>query len=78
MRDDEVFGGLGDEARDVLVALVSCGGHVIASDLAPAATAWAAANGRALESFDDAVYRRARRHRPERARGAARPGRPVK
>jgi hypothetical protein len=55
VRDDEMFGGLGDDARDVLVALVSCGGHVTAADLAPVAAAWAAANGRTLETFDAAL-----------------------
>ncbi|HWL37082.1 MAG TPA: hypothetical protein VNQ77_12910 [Frankiaceae bacterium] len=55
MRDDEVFGGLGDEARDVLVALVSCGGHVTAADLAPLAGAWAAANGRTVDPYDAAL-----------------------
>lgn len=50
-----MFGGLGDDARDVLVALVSCGGHVTAADLVPVATAWAAANGRTVEAFDAAL-----------------------
>ena len=39
MRDDEVFGGLDDDARHVLVALVSCGGHVAVDTVAQAATA---------------------------------------
>lgn len=51
------FEGLGDEERDVVVALVSCGGLVGADDLYAAASAWVAARGRALDrpAFDAAL-----------------------
>lgn len=40
---------LDDDAWDVLVALVSCGGHVAVDTVSQVATAWAAANGRAVD-----------------------------